>query len=85
MKLFLIIFTVVGLIHTTTFAQDTVSMTGQSMQGTWNIQVTDQGGKLQLFAVGTHTSTVPSQQSVSTLYRARTKDSGYALVIGNSL
>ncbi|MDQ6677482.1 MAG: hypothetical protein M3Z09_09325 [Acidobacteriota bacterium] len=54
MKLYSAFFAVLWLSQTAAPAQDTVSMTGQSIQGTWNIQVTDPGGNLQLFAVGTY-------------------------------
>ena len=54
MRLFFIFCSVLGLAQATAFAQDTVSMIGQTMQGTWIVQFPDPGGKLLPFAVATY-------------------------------
>ena len=56
MKLYSAFFALLWLSQTPAPAQDTVSMIGQSMQGTWIVQFPDPGGKLQPFAVANYSA-----------------------------
>ena len=53
MKLYALLAAAIWLSQTALPAQDTISTVGQSIQGTWIVQVTDPGGKPALFEVGT--------------------------------
>jgi hypothetical protein len=53
MRFYVLFIALVCVSQTRAPAQDTISTTGQSIQGTWITQLTDAGGNVSLFEVGT--------------------------------
>src|SRR5258708_6701801 len=54
MRYFVLLGTLVCLSQVPAVAQDTISTSGQSIQGTWIVQLTDAAGNISLFEVGTY-------------------------------